>query len=33
LYQLQQIMEGDLGAVIEALAHEYTADLIASLGD
>lgn len=33
LYQLPQIMEGDLEAVIEALAHEYTADLIASLGD
>lgn len=33
LYQLPQIMEGDLGAVIDALAHEYTADLIASLGD
>jgi peptide chain release factor 1 len=33
LYQLPQIMEGDLGAVIEALSHEYNADLIASLGD
>jgi peptide chain release factor 1 len=33
LYQLPQIMEGDLGPVIEALGHEYMADLIASLGD
>jgi peptide chain release factor 1 len=33
LYQLPQIMEGDLAAVIDALSHEYNADLIASLGD
>lgn len=33
LYQLPQIMEGDVGAVIDALAQEYNADLIASLGD
>lgn len=31
LYQLPQIMEGELQAVIEALMHEYTTDLIASL--
>lgn len=31
LYQLPQIMEGALGPVIDALAHEYNADLIASL--
>lgn len=33
LYQLPQIMEGDLGPVIDALSHEYQADLIASLGE
>lgn len=33
LYQLPQIMEGDLDAVVGALAQEYTADLIASLGE
>lgn len=33
LYQLPQIMEGDLDAVIQALSQEYHADLIASLGD
>jgi peptide chain release factor 1 len=33
LYQLQQIMEGDLDAIVAALGQEYTADLIASLGD
>lgn len=33
LYQLPAIMEGDLGELISALAQEYTADLIASLGD
>ena len=33
LYQLPQIMEGDLGPVVEALIHEYNADLIASLGE
>lgn len=33
LYQLPQIMEGDLKPVIEALSQEYTADLLASLGE
>lgn len=33
LYQLPQIMEGDMGAIVEALSQEYNADLIASLGD
>lgn len=33
LYQLQQIMEGELSPVIDALAQEYNADLIASLGE
>ena len=33
LYQLPQIMEGDLGPVVDALSQEYNADLIASLGD
>lgn len=33
LYQLPQIMEGDLGSVIDALSQEYNADLIASLGE
>jgi peptide chain release factor 1 len=33
LYQLPQIMEGALEPVIEALSHEYNADLIASLGE
>lgn len=33
LYQLVQIMEGELGPVIDALSQEYTADLLASLGD
>jgi peptide chain release factor 1 len=33
LYQLVQIMEGDLDPVINALSQEYTADLLASLGD
>lgn len=32
LYQLPQIMEGDLAPVIDALSQEYNADLIASLG-
>lgn len=32
LYQLPQIMEGDLGDLIDALSQEYNADLIASLG-
>jgi peptide chain release factor 1 len=33
LYQLQQIMEGDLAPVIDVLSQEYMADLMASLGD
>lgn len=33
LYQLPTIMEGDLSPVVEALAHEYNADLIASLAN
>lgn len=33
LYQLPQIMEGDLNAVIDALMQEHNADLIASLGE
>lgn len=33
LYQLPQIMEGYLDPVIEALRHEYQADLIASLAE
>lgn len=33
LYQLPTIMEGELSPVIDALAHEYNADLIASLGE
>jgi peptide chain release factor 1 len=33
LYQLPTILEGDLGPVIDALSHEYTADLLASLGE
>lgn len=33
LYQLPQIMEGELGPVVDALAHEYNADLIAALGE
>lgn len=33
LYQLPQIMEGALGPLIEALVHEYNADLIASLSE
>lgn len=33
LYQLTQIMEGELAPVIDALRHEYNADLIASLGE
>lgn len=33
LYQLPQIMEGDLDPVIDALSHEYHADLIASLDE
>ena len=33
LYQLPQIMEGDLGAVVDALSQEYNADLIGFIGD
>lgn len=33
LYQLPQIMEGDVAPLIDALSHEYNADLIASLED
>lgn len=33
LYQLTSILEGDLNPVVNALAHEYQADLIASLGE
>ena len=33
LYQLPQILEGELGEVIDALSHEYHSDLVASLGD
>jgi peptide chain release factor 1 len=33
LYQLPQIMEGDLTPVIDALSQEYNADLIASLDE
>lgn len=33
LYQLPQILEGDLNSLIDALSQEYTADLIASLGE
>jgi peptide chain release factor 1 len=33
LYQLPQIMEGDLVPLVDALSQEYNADLIASLGE
>ena len=33
LYQLTQIMEGDLSPVIDALSQEYHADLVESLGE
>lgn len=33
LYQLPQMMEGDLDSLVNALMHEYNADLIASLGE
>jgi peptide chain release factor 1 len=33
LYKLPDIIEGDLGAVIEALVNEYQADLLAAIGD
>lgn len=33
LYQLGDIIEGDLAPVIKALQHEYQADLLAAMGD
>src|SRR3990167_3679293 len=33
LYQLPDIIEGDLSPVIDALIHEYQADLLAEIGD
>lgn len=33
LYQLPQIMEGDLDPIIDALSHEYNIDLLASLSE
>jgi len=33
LYKLGEIMEGDLGAVIDPLVHEHQADLLAALSD
>lgn len=33
LYQLTNIVEGDLRPVIDALVHEYQADLLAQIGD
>lgn len=33
LYQLSDILEGDLSPVIQALVHEHQADLLAALGD
>lgn len=33
LYKLPDIMEGDLTSVIDALVHEYQADLLAAIGD
>jgi len=33
LYQLPEIINGDLAPVINALIHEYQADLLASIGD
>ncbi|MBB72411.1 MAG: peptide chain release factor 1 [Legionellales bacterium] len=33
LYKLDEVMEGDLGQVIEPLVREHQADLLASLGD
>tara|TARA_R110002110_G_scaffold91264_2_gene237656 strand:- start:282425 stop:283510 length:1086 start_codon:yes stop_codon:yes gene_type:complete len=33
LYKLAEVMEGDLGAVIGPLRHEYQADQLAALGD
>ncbi len=33
LYQLSEIVEGDLRPVIDALIHEYQADLLAQIGD
>jgi len=33
LYKLPDIVEGDLGQVIQALVHEHQADLLAAMGD
>ena len=33
LYKLEEIVAGDVGAVIEPLMHEHQADLLASMGD
>lgn len=33
LYKLPAIMEGDLGSVVDALIHEYQADLLAEMGE
>jgi peptide chain release factor 1 len=33
LYKLAEVMEGDLGTVIEPLRHEYQADLLAALSE
>jgi len=33
LYKLAEVVEGDLGAVIEPLRHEYQADLLAAMAD
>ena len=33
VYQLPQIMEGDIGVIIEPLVREYQADLLATLGN
>lgn len=33
LYKLSEVMEGDLGEVINPLIHEYQADLLTELGD
>jgi peptide chain release factor 1 len=33
LYKLPDIMEGDLGQVVNALIHEHQADLLAEIGD
>ena len=33
LYKLAEVMEGDLGSVVEPLRQEYQADLLAALAD